>query len=326
MKPILLSVLFLVFLLSPIMSAGKQDAADSGNSVRVAALAGPSGLSMARFFCEPPRTSTCSFDFQTAGSVDVMVPKLITGDIDIGILPVNVAVKLYTTNPETIVLGAITGTGMLSLVTRDKEISKISDLENKRIYVAGQGSTPEYVLRSLIKASGINESSVTLDFSLPTIEIATALAANRIAHALIPEPFTTLSIKNASKQEPLFRAINLSEVWKDYGYGEDFPMTVCVIRSSFAKENPVVVREFLAAYRETIFWTVQNPGKAAQCSEKANLGLLASVAEEAIPHCGFTFIFAEEAQPLIESLLSVFLDYAPSSIGGSLPNKGFYFK
>ncbi|HHU36627.1 MAG TPA: ABC transporter substrate-binding protein [Treponema sp.] len=326
MKPILPSVLFLAFLLSPIIGAGRPDNADSRKPVRVAALAGPSGLSMARFFCEPPRIGTHSFDFQTAGSVDILVPKLITGDVDIGILPVNVAAKLYTTNPKTIIIGAVTGTGMLSLVTRDKTISQISDLKGKRVYVAGQGSTPEYVLRSLIAAPGNQAKSVILDFSLPTIEIATALAADRISYALIPEPFTTLALKNSSKKNPLFRAINLSKVWKFSGYGDDFPMTVCVIRSSFAKKNPALVREFLEAYRETIFWTIQNPDKAAQCAEQANLGLLASVAEAAIPHCGFTFLSAEDAKPLIESLLSVFLDYAPSSIGGSLPDDGFYFK
>lgn len=326
MKPILLSVILLAFLLSSLTGEGRQEVADSRTPVHVAALSGPSGLSMARFFCEPLTLGTHSFEFKTAGSVDVLLPKLVTGDIDIGILPVNVAAKLYTTNPNILIIGAVTGTGMLSIVTRDTTVTKISDLKDKRVFVAGQGSTPEYVLRSLVNAAGIPPKTISLDFSLPTIEIATALAADRISYALIPEPFTTLAIKNSTKQNPLIRAINLSDAWKDAGFGDNFPMTVCVIRSSFAKENPTLVKAFLEAYRETIFWTIQNPDMAAQCAEQANLGLLASVAEAAIPHCGFTFISAETAKPLIESLLSIFLEYAPSSIGGSLPNDGFYFK
>jgi NitT/TauT family transport system substrate-binding protein len=38
------------------------------------------------------------------------------------------------------------------------------------------------------------------------------------------------------------------------------------------------------------------------------------------------FIPAQEARPDLEALFKVFLDFAPASIGGSLPGEDFYYK
>jgi len=279
---------------------------------------------MARMISNPPHIGSAPVSFEVAGSVDVLLPKLVTGDIDIGILPVNVAAKLHASNPDLIVTGAVTGLGMLSVVTRDGSVSSIADLAGKKLYVAGQGATPEYVLRTLLKKAGI--SSVTLDFSLSTPDIAAALAAGRISYAVLPEPFTTLALSRDSSIPPLIRTISLSEAWKTNGFSDDFPMTVCVIRKSFAEEHPDLVRAFLKEYAETIRWTLLHPAEAAQYADNAGLGILASVAEKAIPYCGYTYIPAPEGRALIESLLNVFLDYAPESIGGKLPDGSFYFQ
>ena len=279
---------------------------------------------MARMFCDPSKNVSVPARFETAGSVDVLLPKLVTGDTDIGVLPVNVAAKLHASNPQLLVTGAVTGLGMLSVVTRDTTITRLTDLEGKTIFVAGQGATPEYVLRTLLKKAGLG--TVIPDFSLSAADIAAALASGRISLALLPEPFTTLALERDSLEPPLYRALSLTRLWKEYGFGDDFPMTVCVIRRNVAEQYPAEVAAFLESYRQSILWTMEHPADAARCAQEADLGLLASVAEEAIPHCGFTFIRAREAKPFIDSLLSVYLDYAPAAIGGKLPDRSFYLE
>jgi NitT/TauT family transport system substrate-binding protein len=239
-------------------------------------------------------------------------------------LPVNVAAKLHASNPQLLVTGAVTGLGMLSVVTRDTTITRLTDLEGKTIFVAGQGATPEYVLRTLLKKAGLG--TVIPDFSLSAADIAAALASGRISLALLPEPFTTLALERDSLEPPLYRALSLTRLWKEYGFGDDFPMTVCVIRRNVAEQYPAEVAAFLESYRQSILWTMEHPADASRCAQEADLGLLASVAEEAIPHCGFTFIPAREAKPFIDSLLSVYLDYAPAAIGRKLPDRSFYLE
>ncbi len=324
MKLNIMSVLLSLLILLPLAAKGSTDESTGKSPVRVASLTGPSGLSMARMVCDPPRINSVPFQFEIAGSVDVLIPKLVTGDIDIGILPVNVAAKLHATNPQLLVVGAVTGLGMLCVVTRNSAITRIEDLSGKKLYVAGQGATPEYVLRTLLKKAGVDQP--LLDFSLSPADIAAALASGKIDYAVLPEPFTTLALARDTETPRLFRAIVLSDAWRTAGFARDFPMTVCVIRRQFAQNNPELVRSFLEAYRQSIEWTVDNPAEAGVCAERSGLALLARVAEQAIPYCGYTFIPASEARPIIDSLLSVFLDYAPSSIGGKLPDGSFYFK
>ena len=295
-------------------------------TLKVGVIMGSSGIGMARLIANPPSIPGTKIVFEKAGSIDVLLPKFVNGDIDIGILPPNVAAKLYSMAPKSIAVASIVGNSMLSLVTRDASVTSLRDLSGKTVFVAGQGSTPEYVLRTLLAKSGIPEGSVRLDFSLPSQEIPAALASGKIAYALIPEPFTTVAIMNAPKGAPLRRAFTLRAIWDAAGLGADFPMTLCVVRRDFAQANPEKVARFLAAYKDSIAWTQVHPDAAGPLVESAGLGLKAAVASQAIPSCAFVWIEANAARKPIESLLAVFLEFAPESIGGKLPDEGFYLK
>lgn len=295
-------------------------------TLTVGVIAGPSGIGMAQLISSPPSIPNTRILFEKAGSIDVLLPKLINGDIDIGILPPNVAAKLYSMAPKSIVVASIVGNSMLSLVTGDAFVTSLRDLMGRTVYVAGQGSTPEYVLRTLLAKNGIPEGSVHLDFSLPSQEIPAALASGKIAYALIPEPFTTVAIMNASKNAPLRRAFTLRDFWDAAGLGKDFPMTLCVVRREYAQRNPDKVAQFLASYKYSIEWTTSHPEAAGPLVESSGLGIKAAVATKAIPSCAFVWIDANSARKPIESLLAVFLEFAPESIGGKLPDEGFYLK
>jgi len=297
-------------------------------TLNVAALIGPSGVGMAYLFSNHPDLGTATaVSLEAEASVDILLPKLINGDIDIGILPPNVAAKLYNLDGKSIVAGAVVGNGMLSLVTRDSSIRTMADLAGKKVSVAGQGSTPEYVFRALLEKAGLKKDSVTLDYSIPTPELAAALVSGRISYAVLPEPFATLAVMNgADGSVPIIRAIRLRDAWKESDLGSDFPMTVCVIRKAYAERHPSTVRKFLAAYKASIEWTVAHPAESGAMVEAANLGLKAPVVTKAIPSSNYVYIPADEGRDSIESLLSVFLGFSPESIGGRLPDDGFYFR
>lgn len=297
-------------------------------TVRIGVLAGPSGLGLAKLISDPPALAEgISCTFEVAGSVDALLPKLVNGDLDIGILPPNVAAKLYNVNPSSVVAAAVVGNGMVSLVTRDSTIRSITDLRGKTVSVAGQGATPEYVMRALLASSGMPADSVTLDFSIPTPNIAAALVSDKIEYALLPEPFATVAVMNGKAgAAPVYKALSMRQIWSDSGLGDDFPMTLCVAASKFSREYPELTRSFLELYRDSIAWTVENPAEAGTLAEGAGLGLKAAIASNAIPACNFIFVNAADGKAGIESLLSAFLNFSPASVGGKLPDEGFYFK
>lgn len=336
MKRCFLFIYFFALATLSVSANGEQESSSAKTSmasstpatVKVAALVGPSGIGMGYLFANPPKLgSGTRTTFEAYGSVDQLLPKLLNGDIDIGILPPNVAAKLYNLDRNSIVAGAIVGNNMLTVITRDPSLSSLSGLAGQTVSVAGQGSTPEYILRALIIKSALPENSVTLDFSIPVPEIAAALISGKIQYALLPEPFATIAIRNgATGINPVRRAISLREPWQKAGFGADFPMTICVVRTKFARQYPETVRAFLAAYKASIDWTVTHPGEAGPLVEAAGLGLKAPIVTQAIPSCNLVFIPAAESRTAIEKLLAVFLEYSPEAIGGTLPDEGFYFK
>ncbi len=296
-------------------------------ALRVAAITGTSGIGMAYLFSNVPDLGDgTAVSFESVGAADALVPKLLSGEIDITVLPPNLAAKLYNVNPNSVVMGAVVGNGMISLVTRDSGVSTVADLRGKTVSVAGQGATPEYALRALLAKTGINAGDTTLDFSIPNPEIAAALVAGKIEYALVPEPFATIAVLNGGGAAPIRRAFAVKDEWKKAGFGEDFPMTVCVIRKEYAEAYPDTVRSFLDSYRASIEWTVAHPAEAGAYVESAGLGLKSPIVAKAIPSANFVYVPATDARSDMESLLKVYLQFAPEAIGGKLPDSGFYFR
>ncbi len=290
--------------------------------VNISALNGPSGIGMAYLFETKPDIGAKETNYDVVASADVLLPKLLKGEVQIGILPPNAAAKVYNKNKGAIVMGAVVGEGMLTIVSTDDTVTDLASLKGKKLTVAGQGATPEYMIRYLAAKEGISleggKDGIELDFSIPNAEIAAAIASGKIQNALVPEPFATVACTNAKNCR---RAINIQELW-----GKDnYPMTVVVINAKFASEYPETVQKFLDAYKDSIYWTNKYPLAAGALVEKYTLGLKAMIAAKAIPNANFAFTYAKDAKSKIESLLSIFLEYSPEAIGGKLPDSAFYF-
>lgn len=337
----------LVVLLAVLMMAGgvgfaggtqdaPSDEAPSAGSrlVNVAALNGPSGIPMAYLFENKPVVEGADFDFQVVAGADVLLPKLLKGEVDVGILPPNVAAKVFSKNNGALLVGAVVGEGMLSLITKDGQVNSLADLKGKTVNMAGQGATPEYLFRYLLQVNGIavaadglepDADSVALDFSIPAAELATALLSGRIQYAVVPEPFATVA---TTRDAAVRRAVNLQDAYRAVtrDASANYPMTVIVIRKEFAASSPQLVRGLLAAYRDAVDWTLANPAEAGVLVEKHTLGLQASIATKVIPNGAYVFVPARQAQESLEGLFSIFLDFAPDAIGGQLPAQDFYFE
>ena len=74
----------------------------------------------------------------------------------------------------------------------------------------------------------------------------------------------------------------------------------------------------------SIAWVTAQPLEAGALVEKQELGLKAGIAAKAIPRSAYVFTAAPEARGAVEALLGVFLELAPASVGGKLPDDGFY--
>lgn len=290
--------------------------------MKVAALKGPTGIGMIKLFEEPPiLPEAVTASFEAVGSADAIAAKLLSGEVDAAVLPINMAAKLYNAGlPYR--MTALVGNGMVKILTADPSVRSIADLRGREVFVAGQGATPEFLMRTILaKAGMVPDKDIRLNFSMPYPEMAASLVSGRIAIAVLPEPFATVAIKG---NPALIQPFALTALWKNATGNDDYPMTAFVVRSSLIVQRPAAIKALLAAYKQAIAWAITNPAAAGLLVEKFDLGLKAPIAAAAIPASNYVFLSAPASRAAVESLLSVFLAAAPASIGGKLPDGDFY--
>lgn len=288
----------------------------------IGALKGPTGIGMVRLFEDTPALpSGLKLQLIAVPSADVMAAKVIGGEYDAAVLPINMAAKLYSAGIP-IRLAAIVGDGMVSFLSSDTSIRSIEDLRGKTIAVAGQGATPDYLLRFLLERAKIDPNTdLRLSYSLPYPEAAEALAAGKISCAVLPEPFATLALRaNPSLRSP----IDLGKLWTEATGQATYPMSAFVVSDRLASTHPDDVARILSAYSHSIAWVVANPREAGLLVAKHDLGLTAPVAAAAIPRSNYVFETAPVARAGVEALLEIFLKTAPASVGDKLPDANFY--
>ena len=271
--------------------------------------------------------SAANLTYEKFADPQALLPKMIKKEIDIGFMPANVAAKVFNSGNKSIICCAVVGLGNISLITTDESIRNFSDLKGKTVYLAGQGATPEYMFRYLLSENKMNwgqTGDVIFDFSIPTAQIAAQLISGKIQYAVVPEPFATIA---KLKSDKVRTALDFQKEYLELtGEKEIYPLSVMVVRADFAKENPELLKTFLAEYEEAVNWTNSNVSQAAFLCEKHNLGLSAEVLEKAIPLSNYTFIPASSARKSLENLYNLFLENDKTSIGGKLPEQGFYYK
>lgn len=300
--------------------------------VRVGLLNGPTCVPAAYLMENKKSISADGTDaeltYEKFADPQALLPKMIKKEIDIGFMPANVAAKVYNAGNKSIICCAVVGLGNLSLITTDENIRRFTDLKGKTVYVAGQGATPEYMFRYLLKENKMTwsgeKADITMDFSIPTAQIAAQLISGKIQYAVVPEPFATIA---KTKSDKVITALDFQQEYLELtGEKEIYPLSVMVVRADFAKENPKLMEALLADYDAAVNWTNNNAAEAGALCEKHSLGLAAGVVTKAIPVSNYTFVPAASAKKSIEKLLKLFLEGDKASIGGKLPDKGFYYK
>lgn len=294
--------------------------------IRVGILNGPSCIPSAYLMENIVSVEDEELTFTKYADALSLVPKLLKNEIDIGFLPVNVAAKVYNSSKKSLVCAAVVGEGNISLITKDKSITSVSDLNGKTVYVAGAGATPDYLFKYILSANGMSydgdAKDINLEFSIPTAQLAAQLISDKIQYAVVPEPFTTIAQMN---NKDIIAPVNFQKEFLNITGSENYPLTVMVVSKKFAKTNTEALNQFLNLYSEAVDYTLNNAIEIGQLCEKFELGLKSTVVANAIPYANFTFGRAIDEKDHIEDFLKIFMSNDTSSIGGNLPDEDFYY-
>ena len=328
MKKTVLLLLAFSLLLFPLTSCGTPAEAPTATGenesapVRVMALQGPTGMGLSMVWNE--RESDCrdyKIQFLSSAEISNVAAAMVTGECDIAAVPVNMASVLYQKTGGKVSILCANTLGVLHLLENGNSVHSVKDLKGKKIVATGLGSTPEYILRAILKKNGLDpEKDVELQFVSDHTELANFLAAEAYAVGVLPEPNVTAVL---TKNPALRKALDLTEEWKKVS-GDDLVQGVFIVRDAFYAEHPETVQRFLEKYEESQKFTNENPEKAAKIIVEAGIGANPEMIAKAIPGCHIVCLTGEEMKKSISSTLSALFEFNPESVGGKLPDEAIY--
>ena len=151
----LTSLLLSAVLLVSMLACGAS--AKTNTKVRIAGLKGPTTMGLVNLLSmEKEGTASLDYDLQLYGAADEIVPKLIKGDLDMAAIPANLAATLYQKTNGGIQVMAVNTLGVLYVVEKGDTVHSFADLKGRTILSTGKGTTPEYVLRYLLRKNGLD--------------------------------------------------------------------------------------------------------------------------------------------------------------------------
>ncbi len=290
--------------------------------VRVTALAGNIGLSMARMMDQPSSLKVPT-SFEVLKSPDLAVGKLIAGETDIAGLPISTAAMIYNKGVK-IEVAAIIGWGLMYIVSSNNTIRHWRDLKGKEIYVSAKGAISDILLRYLISKNGLDpEKDVRIQYISSSVEIAQLVAAGKITLAAMPEPWVTEVLE---KNNHLQVILDFQKEWQRVEkQSTAYPQTCIVVRQQFAKEHPEALRSFLKGLAASIDWTNRNPKEAGILAEKY-VQISALSVEKGLKRTHLKYDEAFKYRKVIESFLDRLVGFAPDSVGGKVPDEAFFYQ
>jgi NitT/TauT family transport system substrate-binding protein len=292
--------------------------------IRVGSLKGPTSIGLMSMMNEASKEETNNnYIFTMESSADALLPLIIKGELDIALVPANVASILYQKTEGKVTVIDINTLGVLYMVSSDNTINSLESLKGKTVYLTGKGTTPDYVLQYLLAQSGLT-SDVTLEYKSEATEVAALLSQDPESIGLLPQPFVTAAL---AQNDKLSIVLDLNHEWNQVqGENGSFLVTgVTIVRNEFLKEHESAVTDFLKEHKESAAYANDNVAETAKLVEEAGIIEKAAIAEKAIPFCNITYIDGVEAKNALEGYLNVLLEQDAESVGGTLPNEDFYY-
>ena len=305
---------------------GSNKASEEKITVKVGALKGATTLGLLPLQDKAANGGANeNYEFSMMTAADELLPLMIKGELDIALLPSNVASVLYQKTNGGVTVIDINTLGVLYMVSGDSSIGSVADLAGKTIYLTGKGTTPDYVLHYILNGNGIDaDQDCTLEYRSEATEVAALLAENPDAIGLLPQPFVTAA---CAQNDALSVIMDMNAEWEKLQgeNGSRLVTGVTVVRSEFLQEHENAVAAFMEEHKasaESMNTDVENGAKLAVASE-----IIAKepIALKAIPKCNITYIDGNEMKQALSGYLQVLYEQNPESVGGALPQDDFYY-
>ncbi len=308
--------LVLVLMLVLCCTAAAEDA------VRVASLKGPTSMGLVKLMNDDENGAAAQdYEFTLSGTADEIVPLLTRGELDIALIPCNLASILYNNTHKISILN-INTLGVLYVVENGNEIESVEDLRGKTVYSTGKGTTPEFALNFILNGNGIDpEADLTIEYKSEAAEVLSALLSDNAAVAVLPQPYVTAAL---AQNEGLRIALSLTEEWEKADPDSGLITGVTVVNNDFLAANPEAVKTFVEEQPASAAYVNEHNDEAAEWIAALGIVAKAPLAQKALPFCNIVCIDGDEMKAKVGGYLSALYEMNPASVGGALPAEDIF--
>ena len=270
-------------------------------------------------------------EFRLWKNPDELRALTIQGGADFIAVPSNVAANLYNKGVDIKLLN-ISVWGILGMITRDKNLKTLADFKGKTIAMPFRADMPDIVFEEIVKAQGMDpKKDFKLQYMSSPFDAMQMLIMRRVDHALLAEPAISIALKKTGSfplkliAPDLYRSTDLQKEW-----GETFKVETKIPQAGMAVigdmiKNKHVIERFNEEYNKSLQWYKENPKQAGELVVKTIPMLDASGVTNSIKHVQLNTIKALDAKKDLEFFYKMLEQNNPKTIGGKLPNDGFYY-
>ncbi len=304
-------------------SAASDESPADDVLIRVGSLKGPTSMGLVNLMDAAEAGNTKgSYSFVMSAQPTEIVSSVVSGELDIALVPANLAATLYNKTEGGIGVLNLNTLGVLYCVTGDEAITSIKDWAGKTIVTTGQGATPEYAIRYLIDAYEVPD--VNIDFRSEATEVASVLSEDPMQIAVLPQPFVTVA---EQQNQALHTAFALGDAWDALNNGSGLVTGVTIVRRAFLEEHPEAVKTFIEEQKASAAKATEDVEGTAELVAKYGIIEKAPIAAKALPYCGIACVTAEDGmQQLLSGYLQTLFAADPAAVGGAMPAEDFYFQ
>jgi NitT/TauT family transport system substrate-binding protein len=268
-------------------------------------------------------------EFKLWKNPDELRALTLKGGADFIAIPTNVGANLYNKGVNIKLLN-VSVWGILGILTRDKTKKTLSDFKGCEIAMPFRADMPDIVFEEIAKKEGLNPKK---DFKLryvgSPIDAMQMLIMRRVDHALLAEPAISIALRKTGSfplklvAPDLYRSDMLENEW-----GKVFKVKAQIPEAGMAVVGDIdktIIKRFNEEYQKAMIWYKTHKKEAGILAVKYVKMLEANGVSDSIDYVKLDTITAKDAKKDLEFFLNILKTNNPKSIGGKLPDDGFYY-
>lgn len=292
-------------------------------SINIGFVDGIPALSMAKLASEKPKLQeNARIHYELIQGSDLIVSKVMNKEVDIAIVPSNLASVLYN-QQGAYAIGALSGFGNLYIVSRE-EFQSLEDLKGKEVTTIGKGLTPDIVFQYVLKENNIDPiNDIKINYMGGATELAPAFISKKAEIILAPEPMISTILSKDTSAKVQF---SLNDLYSQVtGSRLGFPQTVLIVKKELVEKQLEFIDAFLNAYEGAVQWAIENPKELENYAISLGITIPEGILNaDSINRMNLNFIDGKEMKEVYMEYIKVLFEFEPKTVGGKLPNEQIF--